>query len=305
MSADLENSGMKTGMQSGASQAELAAILRWYVDMGVDLAVGDLPRDHFAEARAKAAAAPATSVDDAPEETPRGPRIAPRIDREPLSQPVRAAAPAPAMAVSTDEAVAAARAAAAAATSPEALKEALAAFEGCLLKRTASHLVFAEGTGAAKLLFVGGMPAAEDDREGRILAGSSGLLFERMLKSVGLTRAQVHVVNLVPWRPAGGKAPTLPEIATCLPFLQRYLELVRPQIIVTLGGLPTQQITGTRDPVTRARGKWFEIDVNGSQKVPVIAMFDPDYLRKAPATKKHAWADLRALKKKLTELGLG
>jgi DNA polymerase len=200
--------------------------------------------------------------------------------------------------------VAAARAAASSATSLDALKEAFAAFDGCLLKRTATNLVFAEGTGPANILFVGSVPAAEDDREGRILAGSSGLLFDRMLKSIGLKRESVHIVNVVPWRPAGGKAPTVPEIATCLPFLQRYVELGQPKIIVTLGGLPTQQITGTRDPITRARGKWFEIDVNGSQKASVIAMFDPDYLRKAPATKKHAWADLRALKKKLVELGL-
>lgn len=295
MAADLNNSG--TG--AGASEADLAAILRWYADMGVDLAVGDLPRDHFAEAREKAAAPP---VDTSSQEAPRGPRIAPRLDREAAPQPIRAAAPA--ATVSTDEAVAAARAAASAATSLEMLKEAFTAFDGCLLKRTATNLVFAEGSGAADILFIGGVPAAEDDREGRLLAGSSGLLFDRMLKSIGLTRERVQLVNVVPWRPAGGKPPTVPEIATCLPFLQRYIELGAPKIIVTLGGLPTQQITGTRDPITRTRGKWFEIDVNGSQKIPVIAMFDPDYLRKAPATKKHAWSDLRALRKALAEKGL-
>ena len=296
MAADLNNSGMS----AGASEAELVDILRWYVDMGVDLAVGDLPRDHFAEAKEKAAQAPPP---EAPETAAaRGPRIAPGLGREPTPLPIRAAKPE--AAVPPDEALIAARAAASVASSMEALTEALNTFEGCHLKRTASHLVFAEGPSDAHILFVGGVPSAEEDREGRILAGSSGLLFDRMLKSIGLSRAQVQFVNCVPWRPAGGKAPTLPEIATCLPFLQRAVELSRAQIIVTLGSLPTQQVTGTRDPITRARGKWFEIDVSGSQKRPVIAMFDPDYLRKSPTTKKHAWADLRALKKKLIELGL-
>jgi DNA polymerase len=297
MAADLNNSSPS----AGASEAELVAILRWYADMGVDLAVGDLPRDHFAEAKAKAAQAPPAAEPSASENL-RGPRIAPGLGREPTPLPIRAALPDAAL--PPDEAVAAARAAAAAATSIDMLKEALSQFDGCLLKRTASHLVFAEGPADAPILFVGGVPSAEDDREGKILAGSSGLLFDRMLKSIGLARAQVQFVNCVPWRPAGGKPPTLPEIATCLPFLQRAVELSGAKIIVTLGGLPTQHITGTTDPITRARGKWFEMDVNGSQKRPVIAMFDPDYLRKSPTTKKHAWADLRALKKKLIELGL-
>jgi len=296
MAADLNNSGMS----AGASEAELVGILRWYADMGVDLAVGDLPRDHFAEAREKAAQAPQPEAEAS--EAGAAPRVAPGLGREPTPLPIRAATPD--AAVPPDEALIAARAAAAAASSIETLTEALNTFEGCHLKRTASHLVFAEGPSDAAILFVGGVPSAEEDREGRILAGSSGLLFDRMLKSIGLTRAQVQFVNCVPWRPAGGKAPTLPEIATCLPFLQRAVELSRAQIIVTLGSLPTQQVTGTRDPITRARGKWFEIDVSGSQKRPVIAMFDPDYLRKSPTTKKHAWADLRALKKKLIELGL-
>jgi uracil-DNA glycosylase family 4 len=297
MAADLNNSSMS----AGASEAELVGILRWYADMGIDLAVGDLPRDHFAEAKEKAAQAPSPEAPEAGA-VPRGPRIAPGLGREPTPLPIRAATPE--AAVPPDEALIAARAAAVAASSMEALTEALSGFDGCLLKRTASHLVFAEGPSDARVLFVGGVPSAEDDREGRVLAGSSGLLFDRMLKSIGLTRAQVQFVNCVPWRPAGGKAPTVPEIAICAPFLQRAVELSGAPIIVTLGSLPTQQITGTRDPITRARGKWIEIDVKGSQKRPVMAMFDPDYLRKSPTTKKHAWADLRALKKKLIELGL-
>ena len=297
-----------SGKIAGASEAELAAVLRWYVDMGVDIAVGDEPRNHFAEAKAKALAPPApalvapTDSSVPPSDTPRTGRVAPRLAPQSEPTPIRAASPA--SAVPPDEAIAAARTAAAGAPTIDALKEALAAFDGCLLKRTAAHLVFAEGTGPAKVLFISDMPGSEDDREGRMFAGSSGLLFDRMLKSIGLTRAGVHLAHVVPWRPAGGKQPTLPEIATCLPFLQRYIELSDPQIIVTLGTLATQHVTGTKDPIARARGKWFDISVMDSQSRPVIAMFDPDYLRKSPATKKHAWSDLRALHKTLAEKGL-
>ncbi len=299
-----------SGKMAGASEAELAAVLRWYVDMGVDIAVGDEPRNHFAEAKAKALAVPTpapasvglTDSSPAVAEAPRSGRVAPRLAPQTEPAPVRAASPA--SAVPPDEAIAAARAAAAGATTIETLKEALAAFDGCLLKRTAAHLVFAEGTGPAKVLFISDMPGSEDDREGRMFAGASGLLFDRMLKSIGLTRESVHLAHVVPWRPAGGKQPTLPEIATCLPFLQRYMALSAPQIIVTLGTLATQHVTGTKDPIMRARGKWFEIAVSDSQTCPAMAMFDPDYLRKAPATKKHTWGDLRALHKTLVEKGL-
>ena len=294
-----------SGKMAGASEAELVAVLRWYADMGVDIAVGDAPRNHFAEAKAKAAATPApapATAADSPADAPRTGRVAPRLTPQSEPTPVRAASPA--SAVPPDEAIAAARAAAAGAATIDALKEALAAFDGCLLKRTAAHLVFAEGTGAAKVLFISDMPGAEDDREGRMFAGTSGLLFDRMLKSIGLTRESVHLAHVVPWRPAGGKQPTSPEIATCLPFLQRYIELSAPQIIVTLGTLATQHVTGTKDPIMRARGKWFDVGVSAAQSCPALAMFDPDYLRKAPATKKHAWGDLRALQKTLVEKGL-
>ena len=267
---------------SGASADELAAALRWQWDMGVDLAVGDAPRNYFAEAAAKTA------------------RIAPRLSPEPL--PVRAASPQGA--ISPEDALAEARELAAGAASLAALKAALEGFNGCALKRSATSLVFAEGEATARIAFVGGAPDADDDRSGHVLAGRSGALFDLMLRGIGLERARAHLVNLVPWRPAGGKPPTPTEIAVCEPFLRRYLELAAPEIVVALGDLPSRNVLGAKEPIVRARGKWFELALPDSKIVPAIAMFHPDYLLKAPAAKRYAWADLQALRKALAEKGL-
>ncbi len=289
---------------SGASADELAAALRWQWDMGVDVAVGDAPRNYFAEAAAKAAqpAAPAAAPEaDAPAQAGAAKaRIAPRLSPEPL--PVRAVSGQGA--ISPEEALAEARELASGAASLDALKAALEGFNGCALKRSATSLVFAEGEASARIAFVGGAPDADDDRSGQILAGRSGALFDLMLRGIGLERSRAHLVNLVPWRPAGGKPPTPTEIAVCEPFLRRYLELAAPEIVVALGDLPSRAILGAKEPIVRARGKWFELALPDSKIVPAIAMFHPDYLLKAPAAKRYAWADMQALRKALADKGL-
>ena len=286
--------------QDGASQAELIAMLRWHVDMGVDLAVGDEPRNYFAESAAKAAQKPAETPRGEPE-SPRPARIAPRLAPEPVQLRAPPAGP---LTLAPDEAVAQARALAEGAQTLEELTAALAGFEGCVLKRSASHLVFAETAPGARIIFVGDVPGEQDDREGRVLFGSPGLLFDAMLKSVGLQREHIGIVHTVPWRPPGNRDVHAHEIAACLPFLQRYLALVAPALVVTLGGLPAQHLLGAKEPLMRIRGKWFELSLPGSQTIPALAMLHPDYLLKAPAAKRHAWSDLRALRRMLSEKGL-
>ncbi len=303
----LSDQEISAGKMSGASAGELAAVLRWYVDMGVDIAVGADPRDHFAESAAKAdrapapESAPATAVATQDPSAPRTGRTAPRLASAPPA-PIRAA---PTQgAIAPEEALAEARQLAAQAQTIEALIAAMESFEGCVLKRGASHLAFAESGAGAKIMIVGDVPGAEDDREGRVLCGRTGLFLDKMLKSIGLDRTGLHLVNFVPWRPPGARPPTPPELALCGVFVQRYIELARPALVVALGDLPTRNLLGSREPIPRTRGKWFELAVQGSQNVPAMAMFHPDYLLKSPTAKRYAWADLRALKKALSEHGL-
>ena len=252
------------------------AALRWWAEAGVDLALDEAPHDRFAES-----AAP----------PPR--RVAPEPVRAPASVRAPAAAPAPAV---PEEAVRSAWEAAAAARTLEDLRAALESFEGCGLKKTATQLVFADGAPGASIMIVGEAPGAEEDRVGRPLVGKGGQLFDRMLGAIGLDRTSVYIVNVVPWRPPGNRTPTPQEMAACLPFVLRQIELAGPSWIVCLGAAATSALTGGRESLSRARGQWREYRLPSGRVLPILPMFHPDYLLRQPAQKRLAWADLRKLR---------
>ena len=97
-------------------------------------------------------------------------------------------------------------------------------------------MVVADGNPAGRVLFIGEAPGAEEDRQGKPFVGPSGQLLDKMLKSICLDRSQVLISNTVFWRPPGNRTPTTTEVATCLPFVQRMVELMMPEVIVPLGG---------------------------------------------------------------------
>lgn len=284
--------------------AELAALLRWYADMGVDLAIDEAPHDRFAESVA-AASAPARREPSAPASAPRapaGPGDVAAFPRPVAAVPRSAATPA----LSADEAAQTARGAAAAAETLEALRAALEAFEGCGLKRTASRLVFADGNPAARVMLVGEAPGAEEDRQGLPFVGRAGQLLDRMLAAIGLDRTKVYIANVVPWRPPGNRAPTPQETAACLPFIERQIALIDPDILVCLGGSSAQTLLHLKDGIMRARGKWYDYTIErgaeGPREIRAMATLHPAYLLRQPAHKRLAWRDLREVAKALAAL---
>ncbi|MSP80675.1 MAG: uracil-DNA glycosylase [Rhodospirillales bacterium] len=264
--------------------------LRWQLEAGVDEAVSALPVNRFA------AAEPESSL---PPESPRAVPVAP----PPVAAPPPSAPPSAGPSVglhADDQAVGRAVALAAAATTVEELRSALLAFDGCPLKRTATHLVFTDGNPRASILFIGEAPGAEEDRQGVPFVGPSGRLLDRMLASIGLDRTQVCISNTVFWRPPGNRTPTTVEMAVCMPFLERLIELVAPRVLVTLGGPAAKSVLGESAGVSRLRGRWFAYSSPRlSHPIPATAMFHPAYLLRTPAQKRDAWRDLLMLQKKL------
>ena len=197
-----------------------------------------------------------------------------------------------------------AQAAADAADTPDALRAALAAFALCPLRDTAGHLVFADNNPEAGVVLIGEVPGAEEDRTGTPFAGPPGQLLDRMLASVGLDRSRLAMAMLVPWRPPGGRPPTDGEIAICLPFLLRHLALLRPRLLVPLGGLATRAVTGNSLGIRRLRGRLTESAIPGLEHpVPTLPMLHPAHLLRTPGAKREAWADLlqlRSLAKTIT-----
>jgi DNA polymerase len=192
----------------------------------------------------------------------------------------------------------AAREAAKSAQNLEELRALLEGFDGCMLRSTATRLVFADGTPQARVMFVGEAPGRDEDIAGIPFVGRSGKLLDLMMAAIGLNRTGAYIANVVPWRPPGNRTPTPQETATCLPFIRRQIELADPDILVCLGQPATQTLLGTKEGITRTRGRWFKYDT-GSREIRALATYHPAFLLRSPLQKRLAWRDFLALKKAL------
>ncbi len=180
------------------------------------------------------------------------------------------------------------------------LRNIMLQFEGCNLKNTAASTVFGDGAENAQVMLVGEAPGADEDRIGKPFVGRCGKLLDKMLKAIQLERTQCYITNVLPWRPPGNRTPTDDEIAVCLPFLKRQIELIRPDFILLLGGISLKSVMDTADSISRTRGKWLEYSVP-SKNICVLATYHPSYLLRSTAQKSKVWADLLRLKKKIRE----
>jgi DNA polymerase len=184
------------------------------------------------------------------------------------------------------------------ATTLDQLRTAIAAFDGCALRDTATNLVFAEGDPAASLLLIGDPPGAPEDRSGTPFAGPGGEYLDRMLASIGLNRAQFLLSPLIPWRPPGDRPPTAAEIAVCLPFLHRLIVLAAPRRLLLMGALAARALLP--EARRRPRGVWMDVAIPGtSLAVPALPTFSAAELMRSPKDRRTAWADLRLLRRTL------
>lgn len=249
--------------------------LRLQVEWGADEALADTPQDRLA-------ARPAAP---APRAAPRAPQTEARA--------TPAATPAAMPAAAGDGA-----AMAAAAATLEALRTAIAAFAGCALRDTAANLVFGSGPENAALMLIGDPPGADDDRSGTPFAGPAGAYLDAMLASIGLERAALRLTTLLPWRPPGDRPASEAEIAACLPFLHRHVELVGPRHLLLAGPVATRALLGREASPRRLRGRWSEVALPFAS-LPALALPAPARLLRDPAERPLAWAGLRTLRRRL------
>jgi uracil-DNA glycosylase len=267
----------------------LMALLDFYVEAGVDIALYEMPRDRWAEPSAATAEPQARP----PFVTPSPAPLRPPAAEAPVRRIEARALPA-----SPDEAAQSARERARSAQTLADLEALLAEFEGCGLRVTAKSLVFADGNPQGRVMFVGEAPGGEEDRIGKPFVGRSGQLLDRMLAAIGLARTAVYIANVVPWRPPGNRTPTPQEIAICKPFIERQIELADPDILVCLGGPSAQTLFNVKDGILKMRGRWFTYQT-GRREIRALATLHPAYLLRQPLQKRLAWRDFRALKRAL------
>ena len=266
----------------GDWHASLAA-LAWHVDLGVDEVIGETPINRYDLPETTRTAAPMASMGNvmAPGAANAAQAVKPPTDQAEI------------------DAVEAARAAAARATSLAALREIIAGFDLCELKKGARNTVFADGNPAAHVLILGEAPGRDEDIEGRPFVGRAGQLLDRMFAAIGLSRgadapeAAIYITNVLPWRPPGNRDPEPGEIAMMRPFVERHIALMNPRVIVVMGNTPLYALTGQKG-VMRARGTW-----TTALDRPMLPMVHPAYLLRNPIAKREAWADLLSLQSRL------
>ncbi len=250
-------------MQDG--QKDSLAALRWLIEAGADEAVSEHAID----------------------------RLAP----PPAAQPAR---PEPGRLAGPEDALTSAQHLAAAAQTLDDLEAALAGYEGCALKATATNLVFADGNPEAPVMILGEGPGAEEDRRGLPFVGASGRLLDEMLACIGLDRDSVRISNVLFWRPPGNRTPTPAEIAACLPFVERHIELVDPSYLLLLGASSVKTLLAKRDGILKLRGRWLHYQHAGQPRpIPALPTLHPAYLLRQPAQKRLAWRDLLTLRRAL------
>jgi DNA polymerase len=277
-------------LQPGPLQAMES--LRWWIRAGVADALDEAPHNRFADSLAadadrRGASNPPQSIRQA----------SPAVfeTTSPLRQKdVGGGEP-------SDKAETSARALAQAATDLEMLRAVMADFDGCALRRTATQLVFADGVAGSRVMFVGEAPGADEDRIGRPFVGRAGQLLDRMLGAIGLDRLNVYIANVVPWRPPGNRTPTPQETQTCLPFIERQIDLADPEYLVCLGASAVRTLLSVQGGIMRARGSWFAYPRQSGREIRALAMFHPAFLLRQPAHKRFAWADMRALASALND----
>ena len=186
-------------------------------------------------------------------------------------------------------------------TQLERLKKQINSIKNCDLKNNATNLVFSDGNPNSSIMIIGEGPGANEDKEGKPFVGRAGKLLDKMLQAIKLNRKNVYISNVVNFRPPMNRRPTDQEIARYLPFLNNHIEIINPKILLLLGSTALNALIGNEVVISKARGKWIKKEI-GFRKLNVIASLHPAFLMRQPDQKKHAWEDLKMIRKKIAEL---
>jgi len=265
-------------------------LLQWYLEAGVDEAIGAEPLDRYALSQAALSRATAAAPVAAP------PSAAAHHQGRP-------AAPTPQShsephALASEIAGTAAHIAASCKTI-EDLRQAVEAFPHPL-KVTANRTVFADGSPQGKLMVIGEAPGFDEDRLGLPFVGASGKLLDRMLAAIGLDRSNCYISNVLFWRPPANRTPTPQDVEACLPFVLRHIELVDPPALLLLGGAAAKALLARNEGIGQLRGHWQDFSTPGlNRPVPALATYHPAFLLRTPEMKAQAWRDLLMVAEKL------
>jgi uracil-DNA glycosylase family 4 len=168
----------------------------------------------------------------------------------------------------------------------------------CKLAPRRTNIVFGSGNPNAALIFVGEAPGYDEDQQGLPFVGRAGQLLTKIIESINLKREDVYICNVLKCRPPENRNPEPDEVASCNPFLRKQLAAIRPKVVCCLGTFAAQTVLQTAAPISRLRGKFFDMD-----GIRVIATFHPAYLLRSPEKKRDVWEDMKQIRAELFGLG--
>jgi uracil-DNA glycosylase len=256
-------------------------LLKWYSEVGADEAVGECA-DFFTaspiEQKAVVNSRPVMPISQAPSAI-----VQPSPNAEPLMDPKTAASQTKLLADN--------------ASTLKELEMAVRNFNGLAIKKTATNTVFSDGNPEAEIMLIGEAPGASEDMQGIPFCGKSGQLLDTMLASIGLNRTNSYISNVLFWRPPGNRRPTDEELEICRPFVERHIALIRPKLLIMVGGTSTSVLIDKSTGITKLRQR-SHLYTNSymDETVPAFALFHPSYLLRQPLHKKLAWEDLQKIK---------
>jgi DNA polymerase len=180
----------------------------------------------------------------------------------------------------------------------EALQAKVENCTACDLHAGRVHTVFGTGNRNARLLLVGEAPGAEEDIQGEPFVGRAGKLLNEMLHAMGFERADIYIANILKCRPPNNRDPHIEEVVCCEPFLNRQVELIKPDVILALGRIAAQNLLKSDQPLARLRGQCHTYSYGN---IPLYVTYHPAYLLRSPKEKRKAWVDLQRVMKLLTQ----
>ena len=181
------------------------------------------------------------------------------------------------------------------------LKNKISSIEDCKLKDNASNLVFSDGSIDSQIMIIGEGPGQKEDELSKPFVGDAGMLLNKMLKAININRKDIYITNVVNYRPPNNRKPEPNEILRYSNFLREHIAIINPKILILMGSTAMESLLGSKNKISKERGKWKEVIINNSTYLTMVT-FHPAYLLRQADQKKYSWADLKLIRKKIDEL---
>ena len=185
----------------------------------------------------------------------------------------------------------------------EVLKNKILSIENCELKNNSTQLVFSDGNLESKIMIVGEGPGQKEDEMGKPFVGDAGQLLNKMFEAIKINRDKIYITNVVNYRPPNNRKPEPQEINRYSNYLREHISIIDPKILILMGSTAMESLFGSKIKISKERGSWKEVIINNKTYLTMIT-FHPAYLLRQADQKKHSWADLKEIRKKIDQLNI-